>query len=299
MLIILMILSLSGLSLSLSLPQEMADFAAPFHRACQKLAQQTSEPENYRAIVCGSSLTSSDFRDDLRQTGLVHLMVVSGSHVAFLELLLATLARRHRLFKFLMLPALVLFVLINQLDAAVMRALFSLGLRRLNERLQLAWAQVQILLMSGLLALGFLRDRRELLSLSLSWLLGLALLRMNTVHLESSLYRSLWKNTFAYLLIAPGLLPFSLPHPASILCNIVFAPIMGLILFPVSLLALLVPPLAPLTDHLWRGVSLLVSHITTVIPQGLEPCSIPLFIIFIYVAALTLSAWKREIQNQC
>lgn len=293
MLIILGFLIISGLSLGTNLPQKMADFAAPFHQACHRLAPQTTETENYRAVVCGTSLSQSSFRDELRQTGLIHLMVVSGSHVAFLETVLVNASRRCSLIRRMIPIFLLLFALVNLLEAVVMRALFSLFFRRLNERLHLSWSDVQILCLAGLLSLGFCKGKSSLLSLCLSWLLSLALLNLN-----SSKSNSFLENVRAYLFIAPGLLPFSLPHPLSILCNFVFAPIIGFALFPTSLLAFFIPGFATVSDCLWRIVKEIVHFIASYVPQGLERCEVPLVVLLIYVATLTLIAWQKETQRE-
>lgn len=297
MLIILGILLFSGLSLGTSLPQKMADIAAPFHRACYSFAPHTTEIDQYRAIVCGTPLGFSSFRDELRQTGLIHLLVVSGSHVAFLETVLVNASRHFPLIRHTIPLLLLLFALVNLLEAVVMRALFSLFLRRVNERFHLSWGEVQILFMAGLLAMGFCKGKYSLLSLCLSWLLSLALLNLDSPvqpKREPTHAESLIKNARAYLFVAPGLLPFSLPHPASILCNFVFAPVMGFALFPASLLAFFIPGFTTVSDRLWRIVKEVVRFIASYVPPGLERCEIPLTVLLAYVAALSFFAWRKE-----
>ncbi len=220
-------------------------------------------------------------------------MVVSGSHVAFLETVLVIASRHCALIRHVIPLALLLFAVANRLEAVVVRAVFSLFFRRLNERFRFSWGDVQILCMSGLLAMGFCKGPTSLLSLSLSWLLGLALLDWRSPG------DTFLKNVRAYAFIAPGLLPFSLPHPASILCNFIFAPFMGLALFPASLLTFLVPNLAPLTDWLWRIVKDVVRLLASYVPPGLERCEVPLPILLTYITVLTALAWHKECRLTC
>src|SRR5688572_7177920 len=85
MLILLGILIFLELSLALELPRNLADFAAPFHRACRAFAPLSAEAENYRALVCGAPLADLEMKSELARTGLLHLLIVSGSHIIFLE----------------------------------------------------------------------------------------------------------------------------------------------------------------------------------------------------------------------
>lgn len=275
----------------------MADIAAPIHQACYSLAPHSTEIDYYRAIVCGTPLGFSSFRDELRQTGLIHLLVVSGSHVAFLETVLVNASRHFPLIRHAIPFVLVIFALANLLEAVVMRALFSLLLRRFNERFHLSWGEVQILCMAGILAVGFCKGKQSLFSLCLSWLLSLALLELDSPaqpKWKATSTDSLLKNVRAYLFVAPGLLSFSLPHPASILCNFVFAPVMGFALFPASLLAFFIPGFTAVSDWLWRIVKEVVRLIASYVPPGLERCEVPHPLLIAYVAILTFFAWRKE-----
>ena len=228
-------------------------------------------------------------------------MVVSGSHVVFLESLLFSLAARWPAMRHLQLPVLIAFALANRLDAIVIRAVSQRLLAQLSSRFQLGWTSLQCLAGSGLTAIGFCQGRPALLSLSMSWILCLALIEPrfprdveDKTPARPKLNRALNTNLRAYILIAPALLPLALPHPLSIVFNLLVSPIIGLILFPAALLAFLFPWLVPFCDRLWIVFTRLVSDLAERVPAAFAPCPLPTWALILYLTALMATALWQE-----
>lgn len=250
--ILVFLLPLFLLMLQTGLHTKLADFAMPFHQACVANSPSSQFENFYQAIVCGRSLEPSSFTFDLRVSGLLHLIVVSGSH--FLVLLsVMKLVFSGRLSVIAQFLALLLLTLVTQFQAPGVRALFHIGLQNLNKKWKLNWLPSQTCLLTGLLSLTFCPDWWSSPSLRLSWAASLAL----SVNPQDILRTQLR----IYLFLFPLLLPFSFSHPISVPINLLLSVPLGFLLFPLSLLAFLVPGLSKIVDLLWQGLEWTVSWV--------------------------------------
>jgi ComEC/Rec2-related protein len=221
------------------------------------------------ALICGIDLPQSDIRQALLDTGLIHLMVVSGSHLAFLEVLLKPFPRLRRV----QIPLLCVYCWLVGLQAPVVRALVrrilsKTPLARFNlTPLQIEAATTVVTLMlypPWLLSRSFL----------MSWMCGLAL-TAPSLHWR-------WKHLELAVKAYVFLLPFCWASPLSILWNTLLAPVVGGVLFPARLLSCLWPWTSRLTDCLWFAVNY-------VIQNGPQVPQLPLFIGSSHLVLLPLS----------
>lgn len=302
MLILFMIPIFLSLCFTIDAPKYLADFAAPIHRACQALAPQSAESENYRAIVCGSPLKVSDFKTGLARSGLLHLIVVSGSHLIALEALLSASSRRYPWLNRLLIPVLLVFTAANRFEPVVIRALAYWIFSRLNERWNLFWRKTFLVSIAGLFAFAFCENHFQVLGLLMSWTCSLtvAVLALNftrTGNPTKSVNAIFLRHCMIYLLIAPVMIQVSVPHPLSILTNLALAPFFGAFLFPVSLAALAIPWLSELTDWIWRFTEALIQTVAAFIPEGAQKTPVSLHWLALYLVFLTAVAWREE--HQC
>jgi ComEC/Rec2-related protein len=258
----------------------LSGIAEPFHQLCMAAAPVGQHTELYQALVCGASLGDLHLKQDFAQTGLLHVIVVSGSHLVFLERILTRLlplssaSESKSVMKavaiFLGLSA---FVLAADAQPPVLRAFFQMSLYLLNNWLRLNWRTSQTTLISGSLALAFCNDEATVRSLALSWTASLALNSFASTTLRDDSYWARMKNALLvqlrmYLLLAPALLFFSLPHPASILCNFLLAPVLGEWLFPASLVAFFWSKFAWITDFFWQASVTILKYTAQLTPNG-------------------------------
>ncbi len=240
---------------------------------CREGVPATSAYEElHSGIVCGANLQHSDLKQLFQNTGLYHLLVVSGSHLGFIIWWLQKW--RHSAFVFIAktrildhtrlsivdffwslfsLSLVLLYALVTGLQAPVMRSLFEIlvqtGARKLHVSMHAEWS----LLLAGLLCLYLFPEWSDSLSLQLSWCASLAL---KTPFLDK---RPHWRSqlqahTFIYLILY---LPFSVytqTNPSSILFNFFFGPVLGLVLFPMCLINWFIHELTPWTDHIFGGL---------------------------------------------
>lgn len=191
--------------------------------------------ELYSSLICGSPLPPGVDKQLFLDTGLIHLMVVSGAHLLFLESLLARLPQSVRL------SVLGFYCWLTGFGAPVVKAfifrLIQPGLRaRGLTRIQVEAASV-VLILCVYPWWFFSR------SMQMSWMCGLAL----------SLPRVLRPNVLDQALKAHILLfVFAGASVLSIFWNTLIGPFIGVILFPLCLLVVPFPFLSAWIDGVWE-----------------------------------------------
>lgn len=236
------------------------------------------------ALVLGevSAVTDEQWRV-LRDTGTLHMAVVSGTHITlvaglawFLGLALWKLAPSQRypavlVASFVALFAAVSFALLAGMNVPVQRALIMFVMvmmavwlkRSLHPLLTLSWALIAVLLwdMGAVMQVGFW----------LSFIATAILLWMLTIE-GGRLQRLLLLHLGMSVLLAPFLLLFFQQIPTySALANLLTSPIIEWLLVPllliIALLAWIAPSLATLlsqlTEHLWSLAWAMLSEIAT------------------------------------
>ena len=69
----------------------LAVHTAFLHTKCESLTPSSNYQDFYKALVCGTDLPSSQLKEYFKMSGLLHLIVVSGSHLIFILFLCVTL----------------------------------------------------------------------------------------------------------------------------------------------------------------------------------------------------------------
>jgi len=282
--------------------ENSAEFLMPIHNACRNHLTGYEHTLLYQAVLCGAKYTPPNIITSLHRVGMGMILTSGGSHLLSLEICLQGvvtykehIARPYQ--RFILWMTVILFALINLLNPILMRVAIKMLLRELNFILKLGWTRVQVVTASGLCALPFCNSRGAVNGLLVGWIASLAV---------SGFYlpqrgRSLWPRPLlqirVYLLLIPVLIPFSVPHPFSILVHIVLFPAAGIMLMLCSLCVALVPPLAPVIDSVISGLVLLLEMAGPFLPMGLSPHPIPLIFLVTYLVALTCSAWHLERQQ--
>ena len=249
---------------------DLSDLSSEVHKIClNQLSFKSSLSDIYKALVCGKRLPYGEMKQLFIKGGLIHLTVVSGAHLIFLEKLwlklpLPKTARNWGLSLFL-----ILYALASQWHPPVLRALFSFFLRQLSQKWKLFWSYPGITLLSALACLIYNKDWIESSSLQLSVLACLA---------YSISKSSLKKAFFIYLSLLPILNRWQNLHPLTVLINWVLAPIISGLLFPLSFLSPFLPFLYKISDFLWlsflkllKGVKFLPSDKSLInyqLPEG-------------------------------
>ena len=266
-------------------------FSSQIHKYCLNQVSFKSEwIDIYRALLCGEKLPYGEVKSLFIRGGCIHLMVVSGAHLLFLERMWdknpLPFFKRSLLFCIL-----ILYACASQLQPPVLRALFSFMLFHISQSKKLFWRPHFITHLSGILCLLMQPQWIGSISLQLSWL--------------ASFLQNLKTSTFVtalltYLCISPIVNNWQELHPLTVFVNWLIMPIMATFLFPATLLSALFSPLRYITDHLWTGVLLGLKTFSTLTSSLLFPVwQLPPqmywgYIIFIFSIATILDVKRRR-----
>jgi len=142
--------------LSTQLPFEnVIEWTRFLHEWCLNhipLSMDIKNKEIQEALMCGKSLPFGSLRSLFTQAGMIHLMVVSGAHLMFLEksLSLFPLGKYKRFF---IIGLLTFYSFCTQMNPPVFRALVSIFLNEFSKKFQLHWDSFSRILISGLICL--------------------------------------------------------------------------------------------------------------------------------------------------
>lgn len=257
--IFLLISLFSILSNELFLLDKIASLAERMQKNCAALFPLDFENKKLaQSFVCGTALTDPDKKNVFQKTGLLHLMVVSGSHLHVVSFLVLFMVPKRfqknfyvRSFRSLSLFA---YCLLTGFQPPVVRAFAAHLLSACSFRLRWHWDPGKVQLGSGLLIL--LLFPRWILSFSfyLSWLasLGFLLIPLSTKNKTSGwekFVNALVSSALIQAFVAVAFSGFSL---FSVFTNALLAPIISLTLFPLSILSILIPQSVPVVDSGWN-----------------------------------------------
>jgi len=232
-------ISVSPFDLELLLP-----LSEKLHSWCVQRIHQ-SRPDQidiYLALLCGKRLPTGTLRDVFTHVGLIHLMVVSGAHLIFLEKMWLKLPSWP--FKNIFISSsLVIYSLMAGLHPPVFRALISFFLHRFVKRFQLFWSSYWVIMLSGVFSLMFNPKWISSTSLQLSLIGALGFV--------SSRYSKLFSCALCYLLLLPVLSQWTSLHPLTAGVNWIFYPIISVTLFPLSVFSFIFPFCYHITSYFW------------------------------------------------
>lgn len=209
----------------------------------------------YQALICGQKITNSEIKMTLISAGLVHIMVVSGAHLIFVEQFLNKLKLKPNLHLTVLFPLLILYASTAGFLPPVSRALTSLIISKINLAKKLFWPKEFCVLLSVIICITINPAWITSYSLHLSWISACVL---SCPTFNSS---TLKRNSYLYIFLLPPLIQFGAPGPYSILINVIFLPFFGSVLFPLTWISGFISPLRFFTDNLWAETLSLLSHL--------------------------------------
>lgn len=238
MLIITILALLSSIGTSSTLLDNSSQYTQKLHKICVDFLISTSAaPENTQSVLCGSSITDVELTSNLSKTSLLHLFIVSGSHLVILDDLLMRVRIPFAIRQFVLL----LYGFITKLEAPVLRALITLWLQQFFKISKIKTPTDLKILCAGLLTLSVNFNLWNSRSLQLSWLAALGL-GLFVIPNKNIFYKVLLSQTGIYIFLLPALYGFGNLHPLSIIFNLLLGGLLGLALIPTAFIAVLIPP---------------------------------------------------------
>jgi competence protein ComEC len=238
-----------------SAPDSLASLSQSLQRNCAASVPNEMKFKNLsQSFLCGTKISDSQAKEVFQETSLLHLMVVSGSHLqilCFFLLLPWPLKWREKKFlKFSMGFIFIFYCLMTGFQAPLVRALVARGLASLNEHWKLHWDGGKVQLYSGLLVLALIPEWILSFSFYLSWLASVGFLFTPMIRKQDqfSFLLSFLNCFFIQALMSLFFQQFSV---LGFLVNALAAPVIAFCLFPTSFLPILFPQLSPLSDWVW------------------------------------------------
>ena len=232
----------------------------------------------YAALVCGENLPEGDTKKLFIATGIIHLMVISGAHLIFIEKAWSLLPV-FRYKQIILGIFLSLYAMSSGLKPPIVRALFSLILHGCNKKFKLFCSPYWRVQISGMLCLIYHTAWVHSMSLQLSWLASIGM--------ANRFFSRLTSCTLTYLLILPIVSQWGGIHPFSILINWLLAPIASAVLLPLSMLIIPIPAIHSLVDICWSQFIQLLNWFRPLMEnQGIQTISFSSFYIWIYIWVL-------------
>lgn len=217
-----------------------------FHHFClNRLPEQAQAYAELQAIVCGKNFTDASVSEIYTSTGLIHLFVVSGAHLLLIQKILQKIydPKKNGLLIGL---CLLIYALCCNLNPPVTRSLIALAISAITFKNHLYWPENFKIFLGGLVALIFHPAWLTSISLQLSWLAALVV-SINSLYLAKK--NILLRQSTFFIFLAPVLIFFQTPNPLTIFMNLIFAPVLEFILFPLGLLVWLIPGTYIFFDH--------------------------------------------------
>lgn len=253
--LLLIILLISSSSIRFSFFQIAQPFSEKAHSLCMSLIpERLTVTDSLSALVCGQNLDSFEKSNLYIQTGLIHLFVVSGSHLILMNVVLKkvfpTIEQKSKsalYFLAIRWLLLVLYACACELNPPVTRSLFSLLLADSLLLKTKYWPRSYCLLLAGLGSLIFHPTWILSLSLQMSWLAAIAI-EINQHIFKDTKTVATQLTFYSLFFLVFSLLGF--PQISVIVCAYFFTPVLEWILFPLAFLCLPFPFLTSLFSFL-------------------------------------------------
>lgn len=244
------ILLFLALCLSTPLPNSLlintSATSSVFHEKCLQILPTNSQHlASLASLVCGEKITDQELKKNLSKTSLIHIFVVSGSHLILLDELLGILR----------IPVIVRFLFLGGYSLAVgwqapaVRALLGFSTREVLRRRRVYLPADLAVLATGFLTLILFPSWWESLSLQMSWCAALALSWHSILRVKNTFARTVLSQLSIFFFMSAPLWGLGSLHPLSILYNLFLAPVIAYLLLPLSFLAVFLSPFLTLFDH--------------------------------------------------
>lgn len=269
--IILLFLALAlSNSTSFSLLKNTTEVAAVFHQKCvQIIPTESVNRKTLSSLLCGENITDSELKENLVKTSLIHIFVVSGSHLILLDELLSILR----------IPVFVRFFFLSFYSLAVgwqppaVRALIALGARILFRRWNWKFPSDFAALIAGMATLALFPEWWNSLSLVMSWCAALALCWVSVLKIKNKFSALLVSQLAIFLFMSAPLWGLGTLHPLSLLYNLLLAPVVAFVLLPLAFIVTLIHPLLPVFDFVMSAFNVLLKIVSEPITlmRGIAP----------------------------
>jgi competence protein ComEC len=267
MILIAMLAVVYSISVFFNLPAKLSEHSHLIHHFClQMLPRGVENHGSLEALVCGKNMQELELQQLLVQSSLIHVFIVSGSHFLFLHKILARLP----IVRFCPLLVLSLYCLATLCQPPAVRSLLLLSLVSFTKQQKRFPSPVILVFISCAFSVCIFPQWIFSRSLLMSLLAALTIAVMSEFWGKNhdSIPEMFATQATIYLVMAFCLWGFSNLHPLSILMNMIFAPLIGAVIFPLALLVILLPPLGFLFDVAMNALIWILQNTSEVLGES-------------------------------
>jgi len=281
LILFLLVLLTTVTSIRFSFLETLMPLSKKAHNLCLSLiSENSSVTDSLSALVCGQNLDSFEKTSLYIQTGLIHLFVVSGSHLILMnhflkkimtsrqslpckEQALQTLflqqpSSQSLFFQTLRWLLLILYAAVCEFNPPVTRSLLSLIVSDYLAVKIKYWSRSYCLLLAGLISLTLQPTWVSSLGLQMSWLAALAIETNQHIFTDKKTVATQMTFFLCYLFIFAL---FGFPQLSVIVSSFILTPFLELILFPLAFLCLVFPFFIHIFAALEKGLLLLLQNL--------------------------------------
>lgn len=242
--------------------QMISEASAYLQSKCTSLISRDLQFQELSAgFLCGQNLTSPHIQGLLQNSGLIHLIVVSGAHLQLIIALITGLTPKHWqktfYFSVMLICFLIFYSLCTGFQPPIVRALIMFVLIGIANNFKLALSSNKSCLLSGAICLLIFPDWIHNFSFYLSWLVSMILCLPSLSRYQAygpqqwiqKLLHLFLQNLFVQILL---IIPFGNFSWTGLICNFFLAPALGVCMLPISILSTLGTTVSPLSDWGWR-----------------------------------------------
>jgi len=248
------------------------------------------------SLICGSPLPKDEIQEAFRNSHLIHLIIISAGHFIWIEKLLQHL-KTAKLFQ----TGLFLsYGLITLLQPPAIRFLFQ----QLTTKI-CSWTSCHLkthhsILLCSLICLLFFPHWVNSMSFLLSWgcSLSLQLSTFFTDQNQNPVRQILSRHFYFLLFLSPWMIALCNWHPLQIVSQILLAPLILGLLFPIGILSLFIHFLQPLFDHLFDFLLIVLKSFQHFQPQEIDPPKPHILFFWIYLLGLHFTLHFLEIHKK-
>lgn len=264
MIVILTIALLLSMPLPHAVLKNTSHLAEQLQQIClQSIPAKTEQHNSLASLVCGEKISDAELKQNLQKTSLIHIFIVSGSHLLLLDELLSILKIPVYL-RFLFLGCYSLGV---GWQAPAVRALIGLVVKELFKRKRLFFSADQVVLSTGFITLMLFPAWWLSSSLVMSWCAALALCLPHILRIKNPWVQSATSQFAIFFFMSAPLWGIGNLHPLSMLYNLFLAPVVSYLLLPLSFLAVFFSPFL----FVFEKVMTLFEGALSVLSEPIEP----------------------------
>ena len=254
----------------------------------------------YTFILGDKTYLDSSVKRSYQSNGISHLFAISGMHITLLVSIINKLLKRLKINEFNLFlitsTVLIIYLLLVGLSPSILRAVLFYIIFSINtiKYFYIKPTNLFLIVMSISLLINpnYIYDIGYLYSYSISFVL----IKMSNLLKDNNYIKTIFKTSIISLLVS---IPITLYNfyeinILSIFYNLLFVPLVSLIIFPMSLLVVIIKPLLPMYNLLILGLEELSLFFSKISFGKLIFKRLPIYIYVIYFSLVIVYLYKPK-----